>query len=109
MVDDEATEIPLAAAVRSLRREIVEAVREGKDEEVQFALGPIELELQVTMERDVAVEGGVKFWVVSVGGKRSSASGNSHTVRLSLTPRLASAGDSEKPVIVGSHEDERPG
>ncbi|MEA2468429.1 MAG: hypothetical protein QOJ57_2555 [Thermoleophilaceae bacterium] len=107
-MDDE-TDIPLAAAIRSLRREIVAAVQEGQDEDVRFALGPIELELQVTMAREAGVEGGVKFWVVSVGGKRSDTSGNSHTVRLSLTPRLASAVDDDRPLIVGSEEEELPG
>ena len=39
--------IPLSGAIRALRQELVESVREGQDQEVKFALGPIELELQV--------------------------------------------------------------
>jgi hypothetical protein len=109
MPDDSETDIPLAAAIRSIRREILAAVREGEDEDVRFALGPIELELHVTMARELGAEGGVKLWVVSAGGKRTDTSERSHTVRLSLTPRLASAVDDERPLIVGSDEDERPG
>ena len=45
-VADEA-QIPLASAVRAIRAQLVEAVRAGKDEEIRFALGPVELELQV--------------------------------------------------------------
>jgi len=39
--------IPLASAIRALRTELQEAVRAGEGEDLRFALGPVELELQV--------------------------------------------------------------
>lgn len=103
-------EIPLADAIQALRRELAVAVREGVGEDLQFSLGPIELELQVAVSREAGGEAGIKFWVVSIGGRGSRSSTSVHTVKLSLTPisasgevRVASIGE-EQP----SPEEERP-
>lgn len=86
MVADDELVIPLAGAIRALRRELLEAVQAGGDEEIRFALGPVELELQVEASRELGGETGVKFWLVSVAGKGGRSSSSSHTVRLTLTP-----------------------
>ena len=96
--------VPLAEAIRALRVELVEAARQGQDEDVRFALGPVELELQVEMSNEVGAEAGVKFWLVSVGGSGSRTSATTHTVRLSLTP-VSSRGED---LIIRSDVDERP-
>jgi hypothetical protein len=101
-------EIPLAGAIRALRRELVAAVQEGQDEQVRFALGAIELELHVEISREAGGEGGVKFWVVSLGAKGTRASGTTHTVRLSLSPVVASGVPGDVPLIVGSAQVQRP-
>ena len=62
-------EIPLASAIRALREEIVEAVRAAGEEDIRFALGPVELELQVEAGREHGVDAGIKFWLVSIGGR----------------------------------------
>jgi Trypsin-co-occurring domain 2 len=105
---DDDVRIPLASAIRSLRRELVAAVQAGQDEDVRFALGPIELELQVEMTREAGGDAKIGFWVVALGGRAGGSSGTSHTVRLSLSPVLASeAGDA--PLVVGSEAVRRPG
>lgn len=96
-------QIPLAQAVRALRRELVEAVREGQEEDLRFALGPIELELQLEIAREAGGEAGIKFWVVSVAGKGALSSTTTHTVKLTLTP-VSGSGD----VLVGSGVSVRP-
>src|SRR5262245_22854240 len=78
--------IPLAAAIQALRAEVVEAMRQAGDEEVRFALGPIELELQVEASREASGEAGIKFWLVSIGGRGSRSSSTTHTINLTLTP-----------------------
>ncbi len=100
--------IPLSGAIRALRRELVESVREGKDQEVKFALGAIELELQVQVESTGGGEAGIKFWVVSLGGKGERTSGRTQTLRISLTPVLGSDADSDRPLVVGSEQVRRP-
>lgn len=100
--------VPLARAIEALRRELVAAVQEGKDEEVRFALGEIELEFQVEVSHEAGAEAGVKFWVVSLGGKGSRTAGQTHTVKLSLSPVLASDVGRDVPLVVGSEQVTRP-
>ena len=101
-------QIPLATAIRALRHELIEAVAEGEGESVRFALGTVELELQLEVSKEGSGDVGIKFWVISVGGKRTTSSASTHTVRLSLTPIRETAGGQESPVIVGSREASRP-
>jgi Trypsin-co-occurring domain 2 len=98
-------EIPLAAAIRALRRELVEAVHEGEGEEVRFALGPVELDLQITLSREAGAEGKIAFWVVALGGKGMRTSTTTHTLHLKLSPVRS---DLSGPLIVGSEQAERP-
>ena len=78
--------IPLAEAIKALRTELLTAIVEGTDKDLRFALGPIDLELQLEVSKEAGGEAGIKFWVLSVGGKGSRSSGATHTVRLTLTP-----------------------
>lgn len=73
---------------------------EGEDEELRFALGPIELELSVSVERDAAVNGKVKFWVAELGADARTGNANTQTVRLALEPRLAGSGTPHSPVLI---------
>jgi hypothetical protein len=100
--------IALSSAIRALRRELVEAVKEGKDQDVRFALGPIELELQVEVASTGGGEAGIKFWVMSLGAKGERTSGRTQTVRISLTPVLGTEADSDRPLVVGSEQVLRP-
>jgi hypothetical protein len=84
----------------------MEAVREGKDEEMRFALGPIELELQVEVSSSGGGEAGIKFWVLSLGGKGERSSDTTQTLHLRLTPVLSSAADAD--VLVGHEQSARP-
>ena len=101
-------EVPLAAAIEALRTELLAALEKGKDAEVRFALGPVEMEIQVQISNEVGADGGVKFWVVSLGGKASQTSAATHTLRVNLTPLLASDVDTDRPLVVGSVQQRRP-
>ncbi len=79
-------QIPLAEAIRALRGELVAAVREAEGEEVRFALGPVELELQLEVSKEAGGEAGIAFWVVTIAGKGSRTEATTHTVKLTLTP-----------------------
>ena len=100
--------IPLASAIRVLREQLQDAVRGGKGEELRFALGPVELELQVEAAHEGGGEAGIKFWLASIGAKGSRSSSTMHTVRLSLTPvRVDAAGNEKRDVLVVSELEER--
>lgn len=101
-------DVPLASAIEVLRGELVEAVRAGEDQEIQFALGPVELELEVVVEKKVDGQAGIKFWLVSIGGGASRSSGSTHTVRLTLTPTRRGAGEGQRQdVLVASDLEQR--
>ncbi len=79
-------QIPLDAAVRALRSELHAAMRASRDEDLQFRLGPVELELGLEVSNEVGTEAGVRFWVVSLGGKGGRKSMATHRVKLILDP-----------------------
>jgi hypothetical protein len=99
------TQIPLAATIRALRLELMDAVRESKGEEMRFSLGPIDLELQVEVSSSGGGEAGIRFWVVSLGAKGERSSGATQTLRLRLTPVLTSAADGD--LLVGHEQSAR--
>jgi hypothetical protein len=108
MPDVPEVDVPLARAIEALRRELVEAVKAGKEQEVRFALGPIELEFQVEVSREAGAEAGVKFYVLALGGKGTRSSATTHTVRLSLSPVLGADVGTDRPLVVGSEQVRRP-
>ncbi|GHG11531.1 trypco2 family protein [Streptomyces zaomyceticus] len=77
-------DIELADLLASLRSEISRARLESAHEDVKFRIDSIDLELQVSVEKSAGADAGVKFWVVSLGGKASAKNGQTHTVRMTL-------------------------
>jgi Trypsin-co-occurring domain 2 len=71
-------------------------------QEIQFALGPVELELQVEATQEAGVKGGFKFWLASADASASRTSGRTHTVRLTLTPVRADAEGERHDVLVAT-------
>jgi hypothetical protein len=60
-------EIGLVEAIASLREELAEAVEEGKNQDIQFPVGQINLEFQVGVTRDVRGGGKLRFWILELG------------------------------------------
>jgi Trypsin-co-occurring domain 2 len=78
--------IGLPEAIRGLRAELSEAMKEGASEELRFKVGPVELEFVVEVSREAGATGGVKFWVVSLEAKGTAGRTATHRVKLALTP-----------------------
>jgi len=100
MTDDEirgdreaAARIPLAAAVKALREQLLEAMRVGAEKDLKFALGPIEMEFDIVASWTGDVHAGVKFWVVDAGAKGTRASEATHRLKLTLQPVSVAGGD----------------
>jgi Trypsin-co-occurring domain 2 len=91
--------------VRALRAELTEGVQEGYSEVVRFALAPVELDVEVQIERGAA-DGGIRYWVVA--DDMYERSGPTHRLRVNLTPTLASDTPGEVPLIVGATGVDRP-
>jgi len=80
------TRVGLAAAIQELRTELAAAIAAGEDDDLRFALGPVELELQLELTRQREGQAGIAAWVLTAGGKRTRGETSMHTVRLTLTP-----------------------
>jgi hypothetical protein len=91
--------IPLAALIRELRRELIEAIAEGAGSELQFSLGPVELELEIEVTREAGGGGGVRFWVLSAEGSAKAGSTRTQNIHLVLNPPAGgiSIGEHGKP------------
>lgn len=78
--------IELAALIGALRVELQTAINEGRDSELRFQVGPVELELSVAIENSVDAKAGVKFWVIEAGGGGSRANTQTQRIMVTLTP-----------------------
>ncbi|WP_171166719.1 trypco2 family protein [Streptomyces sp. I05A-00742] len=96
-------EIELGGAVAALRDELLEAAAQGANREVVFEVGPIEMEFQVELRRDVRVKSGFRAWVLSADADAGVARGRAHRVSFSLTPRGVSGGG---PLLISAREDD---
>ncbi|WIV60726.1 trypco2 family protein [Amycolatopsis nalaikhensis] len=83
----------MADAVASVRDELMAAAARGAGSDVEFVVGPIELEFAVEMRRDAKVKAGFKAWLVSADVEGGVARGRTHKVKLTLTPKKAGGGD----------------
>ena len=101
--------IRLAETVRSLRAELYEAMDEGAGEQLRFRAGAVELEFEVAVTEGKEGEAGARFWVITAGGKASSANTATHRVKLTLTPQVQ-RGDADDPLdaLIGDRVEGRP-
>ena len=76
----------LADTIAALRSELAAAMAEGKDKDLHFELGEVGVEFQVVVSRDVSADGGIRFGVVSFGGKGSLGDEGTHRISLTLQP-----------------------
>src|SRR5438067_2291380 len=77
-------ELDLAALVGRVRSELayVDKQRESIGRDALFLLDEFELELQFTVIKNKEGKGGIDLQVVSMGGTKSSESGEIQTIRL---------------------------
>jgi len=72
--------VGLAAAIAALREELLSAISEGKDAEMRFRLAPVELSLQVAVQK--GAEGKIGWHVIGLGGSYDSATTQTLVLRL---------------------------
>jgi hypothetical protein len=89
--------LSLKDTIGAIRRQLAESIRAAQGEELRFEVGEIALEFEVQIERTAEGTGGVKFWVVELGGKVGGSSSVTHRVSMHLKP-VSSDGS---PIITG--------
>ncbi len=81
--------IELREVIRDLRTELAEAMQAGRDEALQFVLGPIEIELSVVVEKKGQAGAKVRFWVVEAGAQADISRLGGQKIKLVLRPEVA--------------------
>jgi hypothetical protein len=81
--------VGLSEALIALREELLAAWQEGEGQgrHLRFRIPePIELTFQAAVSYDAKVSGGVKWWLLSLGGEASRGSEVTQTLHLKLAP-----------------------
>jgi hypothetical protein len=82
--------VRLADAVQGIRAELDKAMSAGADQEVQFEVGPIELEFVVDVQKEAKGGIGVAVWVLSVTGKGGASRESTNRIKVVLNPKTSS-------------------
>ena len=91
-----AGELELAAAVATVRDELLSAASSAADQDIRFEVGDVTMEFSVEMRKDVRGKFGFTAWVVTAGAEGGVARSDVHKVTLSLRPHASDG----KPVEV---------
>lgn len=90
----------LKETLEALRIEISESILLSEGKEIRFEMGKIELEMQVVIEKSKEGKGGVKFWVVEMGGGMAAKDSITHKIKIPFTPIWKDG----KPVLTASDD-----
>ncbi|WP_322754749.1 trypco2 family protein [Frankia sp. Cas3] len=94
-------EVPLARAITQLRTELAQAMADGADERLKFALESVVLDLQVAITSTGKSEAKAGLWsVLTFGASADHTRGSVHKLTLTLSPMLVDAPPGQK-VLVG--------
>ncbi|UUU28056.1 hypothetical protein JIX55_21675 [Streptomyces sp. DSM 40750] len=77
----------LTEAIASVRDQLVEAATRAIGQPVVFEVGTIEMEFTLELRKETKAGGRVKAWVVDAGADAARATGRTHRVAFTLTPR----------------------
>ncbi len=94
--------VELAEVIARLRAELIEAMKAGVDSPLQFELGPVEVELAFSVDKEASAGGKVRFWVVDATTDGKLASSTQQRIKLVLDPRTP--GRPGRPTISGATE-----
>src|SRR5918994_2441831 len=76
--------VPLSKAIGALRDELIRAWWDGQHRVVRFKPSPVELTLHVAVTSAGKGGGGVKWWLIELGGEVSRESVVTQTVKVTL-------------------------
>ncbi|MBE1484846.1 trypco2 family protein [Plantactinospora soyae] len=85
----------LAEAVQVIREEITIAQENGRTEDLQFEVGPVEVEFTVVASRSGKAKAGLTF-LVPIGVEGGIGREDTHRVTVTLTPVLRTTGKSPR-------------
>ena len=78
--------VPLAAAIRALRAELMQAWTDAQGQSLRFKVAPVELTLEVAVTWTGKGTAGIKWWLLEAGGEVSREKATTQTIKLTLDP-----------------------
>jgi hypothetical protein len=98
--------VPLAAAIGSLRQELLgawaEAAQDPGGNRLWFKVAPVELTVQAQVTWTGEAGAGVKWWLFSAEGKVSREQIATQTIKLTLEPVMYDAQGRQVSAVVGA-------
>src|SRR5437868_6909779 len=80
--------VALSTAIALLRSELQQALADGVDSHIRFAVDSVELELELAVDASRDANGKLSLWkVLSVGGGRKHTDSAKHRMKLTLKPK----------------------
>ncbi|MFM6060451.1 MAG: trypco2 family protein [Microcystis aeruginosa] len=92
--------VGLRETLEALRVELSKSILASEGEQIRFEVGEIELEVQFVVEQSKEGKGGLKFWVVEMGGVVTNKDTITHRIKIPLKPIWKDG----KPVLTGSDD-----
>ena len=92
--------VGLRETLEALRVELSKSILASEGEQIRFEVGDIELEVQFVVEKSKDSKGGLKFWVVEMGGGVTNKDTITHRIKIPLKP----IGKDGKPVLTASDD-----
>ena len=92
--------VGLRETLEALRVELSKSILASEGEQIRFEVGDIELEFQFVVEQSKEGKGGLKFWVVEMGGGGTNKDTITHRIKIPLKP----IGKDGKPVLTASDD-----
>src|SRR4051794_6378135 len=93
--------IELSEVLSELRSELDRARKAAEGEELQFGLGPVDLEITVALGREGKAGGKVRFYVAEVGAEGKLTSTSTQRIKLTLQPTAGGGPQPGGPVSAG--------
>lgn len=97
--------VGLKETVAALRAELAEAVEAGAEADIQFPVDSVQLAFQVGVTASEQAQGGLKFWVVELGGEAGWARESVQTVTVTLG---APTYRKDQPIHIDHGTDDKP-
>jgi NTP-dependent ternary system trypsin peptidase co-occuring protein len=79
--------IPLAKWIGALRAELEHAQQEGGGQQLQFTVGPLELEFEMAVTHEAGGRAGIRFWVLDLGASGKRGGETTQRVKMTLEPK----------------------
>ena len=96
--------IRLSEAIENLREELKLAQEKGENQQLQFSVESIEIELEVIAETEIDTSGKVNWWILGGGLETKAKGASKHKLRLSLK----TVDTSGRPLKVSQQQNNRP-